>query len=65
MTETFRRDGDRIVYTAVADDPTVLMEPWKLTPATLLKNPNPNATIPEETPCMERDSHEIPNNIRG
>jgi hypothetical protein len=43
----------------------VLLEPWKLDPVTLKKNPNPNATIAEATPCIERDGDQIPNNIRG
>ena len=65
VTETFRREGDTLHYTAVAEDPTVLQEPWKLDPVALRKGTNPNATIAEATPCSERDAEEIPNNIRG
>lgn len=65
VTETIRRSGDTLFYSAVADDPEHLQQPWIMDPVTLRRNTNPNATIAEAAPCIDRDSDEIPNNIRG
>jgi hypothetical protein len=52
VTERLRRVGDQIRYTAVADDPQVLAEPWKLRPRTLTRT---DVEFGEPAPCIEQD----------
>jgi len=50
VTERLRRSGDRIEYTAVAEDPAVLAEPWKLRPRVLQLS---STELVESAPCKE------------
>lgn len=52
VTERLRRVGDTIEYQAVAEDPAVLAEPWKLRPRVLKLT---TQEIVEPPPCMDRD----------
>jgi len=67
VTETFKREGNTLTYTSVAEDPTVWTEPYRIFPnVTLNLNPNSaTAFIAEATPCDERDAEDIVLNIRG
>jgi len=64
VTETFTRVGNALHYTALVEDP-VLIEPWHARDQWMIFSPNQNATIPEATPCEERDKNHIVNNRRG
>lgn len=52
VTEIFKRSGDVIEWQAIADDPAVLAEPWKVRPRrmTLTKD-----ELHEPVPCVEQD----------
>ena len=52
VTERFRRVGDTIEYQAIADDPAVLAEPWKLRPRVITLK---HEELLEPTPCVEQD----------
>ena len=52
VTERLRRVGDTIEYQAVADDPKVLLEPWKPTMRILKRT---DVELAEPAPCVDRD----------
>jgi len=52
VTETLRRVGDTIEYQAIADDPAVLAEPWKIRPRLLKLT---DVELVEPVPCVEQD----------
>lgn len=64
VTERFTRKGNVLYYDAVAED-SVLLEPYRPNPSVLRLITNPNMTIPEATPCDERDVDNIENDLRG
>lgn len=65
VVERLRREGDTLHYSVRVEDPAVLTEPWLPDPIDLTIDRNPNANIPEFDPCIERDSGDIVNHIRG
>lgn len=52
VTERLTRRGDEIEYEAVADDPTVLAEPWVLRPRRMVLT---EVEMAEPAPCVEQD----------
>jgi hypothetical protein len=60
VIERFTRQGNKIKYEVTVEDPEVLLEPWVLTPTTMTFNPDPNAMLPEDSPCSERDEIHTP-----
>lgn len=52
VTERLRRVGDTIEYQAIAEDPAVLAEPWKLRPRLLKLT---DVELVEPPPCVEQD----------
>jgi len=52
VTERLRRDGNVIHYEAIADDPAVLAEPWKLRPRILQRT---DTELPPSVPCIDQD----------
>lgn len=56
VTERLRRSGDTIDYSAVADDPKVLVEPWKLRPRRMTLSAE---ELAEPAPCVEQDLEHI------
>lgn len=53
VTERLRRQGDALSWEVTVDDPTVLVEPWKMTPRTVKLMTD--TEIEEAAPCQERD----------
>jgi hypothetical protein len=51
VTERLRRVGDTLQYEAVATDPRVLTEPWKVTRLAKLTD----VDLVEATPCIDKD----------
>ena len=60
VVERFTRAGDKIKYEVIVEDPAVLLEPWVWPPRTMTFNPNPDAILPEDFPCSERDAPYTP-----
>ena len=56
VVERFTRTGDKIKYEVIVDDPTVLLEPWVWEPRTMTLNKKPDAMLPEDFPCSEKDA---------
>lgn len=52
VTERFRRVGDTVEYTMIADDPAVLMKPWTLYRTLTLQRD----TLEEAAPCVDNDA---------
>ena len=59
VIEKLHRDGDRLVYQAIADDPSVLIEPWVMTPVNLKRSTVP---LEESLDCKEVSSPHLLNN---
>jgi hypothetical protein len=55
VTERLRREGDTIYYQATVEDPAVLEKPWVMNEIVLQLNSDPNETLWEDPPCIERD----------
>ncbi|MEP7312881.1 MAG: hypothetical protein ABI859_09870 [Pseudomonadota bacterium] len=56
VTERLRRNGDALEYTAVANDPKVLAEPWQLRPRRLVKAA---LEMAEPAPCIDQDLDKV------
>jgi hypothetical protein len=52
VTERLTRRGDEIEYTAMADDPSVLAEPWRQRPRRMVRT---DVEMAEPAPCVEQD----------
>jgi len=61
VIERFTREGDKITYDVTVEDPKVFTRPWTMTSRQLKLNPDPNAAIEEDPPCMDRDSIHLMN----
>jgi hypothetical protein len=60
VVERLTRHGNEIKYEVTVEDPEALLQPWVLTPTTMKLNPDPNAMLPEDSPCSERDEVHTP-----
>ncbi len=56
VIERFTRAGDKIKYDVTVEDPEVLLEPWVWAPRTMTLNRKPDAMLPEDFPCSEKDA---------
>ena len=65
IVERLKRTGDTIKYDVTVEDPDVLTRPWIKDPALLNLNPDKNARIFEQGPCIESDSEHLVNNDRN
>jgi hypothetical protein len=65
IVERFTRQGNTILYEVTVEDPGVLVEPWVLTPRTLVPNANPDAKLlPERGNCEVYEDIAEVNQIR-
>ena len=55
VIERLRREGNTLTWQATVEDPDVLMKPWTMNARVQRLNTNPQATLPESLPCVERD----------
>ncbi len=55
ITERFTRTGNLLRVEMTVDDPAFI-EPWEVRPMEVRLNPNPNALLPQTTPCVELDA---------
>ncbi len=53
VTETFKRDGDKLVYQATVEDP-MLMQPWKMSARSLNLVNDPAAELIQDVPYIDR-----------
>lgn len=58
VTERLTRKGDTLQYEAIAEDPQVLTEPWKMDPRTQLLS---NDIVVEVPPCRDFDQGHLVN----
>ena len=65
VEERITRDGNTLRWQATVYDPDALLKPWTMNPVVRRFNPDPNAELPEDLPCSERDSREIVTKERG
>jgi hypothetical protein len=65
VIERLTRQGNQIRYEVTVEDPEVLVEPWVMTPRTLLLNPNPEAgLLRERGNCEVYETKNISSQIR-
>ena len=64
VLERFRREGNVLHYQVTVEDPEVLLQPWVMTERQLRLNTNPNAYIPEGSPCRDYDSTNMVTKVR-
>ena len=64
VLERFRREGNVLHYQVTVEDPEVLLQPWVMTERQLRLNTNPNAYIPEGSPCCDYDSTNMVTKVR-
>jgi len=55
VTERLTRVGNNLVWEATVEDPDYLQQPWKMTPIVETLNPDPNAILGEDLPCLSRE----------
>jgi hypothetical protein len=65
VIERLTRDGNTLLWEASVDDPEVLLEPWKINPITRALDARPDAFVPEDLPCEERDGEHLTTKVRS
>jgi hypothetical protein len=65
VVERLTRTGNLLRWEATVTDPEVLMEPWKMNPITRILDTRPNAFVPEDLPCEERDREHLVSKVRS
>jgi len=60
VIETFRREGDNMIYQQTVEDPEVLTKPWVREARTIAFDSDPREAIYEQPPCQEMEqSHMV------
>jgi hypothetical protein len=54
VTETFRRQGDTLIYDVTVEDPVYFMEPWKMDTVRLNVNKTPGIQLMQDVPYDDR-----------
>lgn len=65
VIERLTREGNTLRWDATVDDPEVLMEPWTMNPQVRVLDARPDAFVPEDLPCDERDSDHLVTKVRS
>jgi hypothetical protein len=65
VIERLTRSGNTLRWQATVEDPEVLMEPWTMNPIVRVLDARPNAFVPEDLPCEERDSQHFKSKVRS
>ncbi len=55
VTETFKREGDRLIYNSTVEDPEYLQRPWVRDPQVLSLITTPGYRMAEAPPCSDRN----------
>ena len=54
VTETFKRNGDNLVYNTLVEDPAYLMQPWNMGQRSLAIQKDPTAQLLQDVPYVDR-----------
>jgi hypothetical protein len=65
VIERLTREGNTLRWVATVEDPEVLTEPWTMNPIVRTLDARPNAFVPEDFPCDERDSQHFKSKVRS
>jgi len=65
VIERLTRDANTLRWEATVEDPDVLMEPWKMNPLVRVLDTSPDAFVPEDLPCDERDGEHLVTKTRS
>ena len=65
VVERVRRVGNMLEWRVTVHDPTLLAQPWEMTPVRRRLNPDPKAVLTEDLPCEDRDRGHLANRERG
>jgi hypothetical protein len=65
VIERLTREGNTLRWEATVEDPEVLMEPWRMNPLVRVLDTSPDAFVPEDLPCDERDSEHLVTKVRS
>jgi hypothetical protein len=65
VIERLTRTGNTLRWEATVEDPEVLLEPWRMNPITRVIDARPNAFVPEDLPCEERDLQHMTLKVRS
>jgi len=65
VVERVTRDGNTLRWETTVEDPEVLLEPWTMNPLTRVLDTRPNAYVPEDLPCEERDREHLVSKVRS
>jgi hypothetical protein len=65
VVERVTREGNTLRWETTVEDPEVLMEPWTMNPITRVLDGRPNAFVPEDLPCEERDLQHMVTKVRS
>jgi hypothetical protein len=56
VTETFKRQGDNLVYNVLVEDPVYLLEPWNMGQRSLAIQKDPTAQLLPDVPYVNRST---------
>jgi hypothetical protein len=65
VIERVTRTGNTLRWETTVEDPEVLMEPWTMNPIIRALDARPNAYVPEDLPCEERDLQHMVTKVRS
>jgi hypothetical protein len=65
VVERLAREGNTLHWEPTVEDPEVLLEPWKMNPVTRVLDARPDAFVPEDLPCEERDGEHLTSKVRS
>jgi hypothetical protein len=54
VTETFKRQGDNLLYNVLVEDPVYLMQPWNMGQRSLAIQKDPSAQLLQDVPFVNR-----------
>jgi len=54
VTETFKRNGDNLIYNVLVEDPAYLLQPWNMGQRSLAVQKDPTAQLLQDVPYVDR-----------
>lgn len=65
VVERLTRNGNTLRWEATVNDPEYLLEPWTMNPIVRVLDARPDAFVPEDLPCEERDGEHLTSKVRS